>query len=597
VVVQIVFLRIEPPNLCHSSSKKARVARLSGPQSDAGSVQTNGPEWVCDNILEEREMTKSSKKNLFIAPSQARLARLIEHGYFPSEMPPPFTTSKYAKHASALADKWDGEKIRKFFTRPEAYSVPRYGHARRTLSIVNPVNQLHVADLISKNWVAIRKRLKRSTITEFDPRIVMKGSGRAVTGVDFDGVSRRKVEILGSFGRYVKTDVARFYPSIYTHSIPWALIGKEQAKSSYQKLEYKTWFGNLLDKAVAAGQQNQTVGIPIGPDTSRILSELIVSEVEVMVSEGMPDLQQRAVRYVDDILIGLRENETPSVVLSVLSTALYEFELELNAEKTETRGIGHSHSPEWIHYVRTFELSGKSTKQRDDLDSFFEQAFFLADANPRENVLLFAAKRAASFELTAANMAHFVRWLLYSARRSPSCLTFIAEHLAALNATDELPNDEIAAYILQQIPLKAEAAHTDEVAWLLFWARETKTQLPAEFLKVATSLRSSTVAMLSLDIQQRGLIIGKLDVDAWMSTTTSDGLRSEMWLAAYEATKKDWWPKKVATGFITGHQFFGDIWARDIEFYDPTKKARKKIEPVFPTGWAASGAFVAGYPD
>lgn len=542
-------------------------------------------------------MTKSAKKTKSILPSAARLNRLLGCGYFPNELPPPFTTADFAKYSCELAQKWDGEKIRKFFTRPEGYSVPRYGHARRTLSIVNPVNQLHVSDLISSNWWDVRKRLKRSKITEFDPQIVMKGPGRAVTGVDFDGVSRRRAEILGSFGRYVKTDIARFYPSIYTHAIPWALLGKEQVKSSYQTPEFKNSFANLLDRAVAAGQQNQTIGIPIGPDTSRILSELIASEVEVMVADAMPDFEQRTVRYVDDMLIGLRETETPSAVLSALSTALYEFELELNAEKTEAKGLGQSHSPEWIHYVRTFELSAKSSRQRDDLDSFFEQAFFLADANPRENVLLFAAKRAASFEISADNIQHFVRWLLYSARRSPSCLSFVAEHLASLNATDILSGDEIAAYILQQIPLKAEAAHTDEVAWLLFWAREVKLNLPAEALEVVTSLRSSAVAMLTLDLQQRALITGKLNVATWKAATTSEGLRSELWLVAYEATKKGWWPKKVATGFITGHQFFGDIWAKDIEFYDPDKKARKKSIPVFQSGWATAGSFFGGYPD
>jgi len=220
---------------------------------------------------------------------------------------------------------------------------------------------------------------------------------RAVPGVDFDGVARRRVEILARFGRYVKTDIARFYPSVYTHSIGWALLGKDWVKENFGKKAFKNSYANYLDKAVAAGQMGQTIGIPIGPDTSRILSELIATELEEIAGQQLSDLSLRAVRYVDDMLIGLNESETPDVVLSKLSAALYEYELELNGEKTTVHGMGYPHAPEWIHFIRTFEVSNHKTRQREDLDSFFEQAFHLADANLRDNVLFYAAKRAASF--------------------------------------------------------------------------------------------------------------------------------------------------------------------------------------------------------
>jgi hypothetical protein len=505
----------------------------------------------------------------------------------------------FGDHADHFAQAWDAQKIRKFWSKPEHYNIPRYGHARRVLSIVNPVNQLHVAHLISSNWVHIRKRLKRSRISEFDPQIVLKGNGRAVTGVDFDGVARRRAEILGRYGRYVKTDVARFYPSIYTHAIPWSLVGKQHAKDHHHDAAFKASFANLLDKAVSAGQQGQTIGIPIGPDTSRILSELIAVEVEEIARTQIPDLDDRAVRYVDDMLIGLRETETPAAVLSGLSMALYEYELEINAEKTVAHGLGCPHAPEWINYVRTFELSDKRGRQRDDLDSFFEQALYLADANPRENVLLFSTKRAASFEIHESNTAHLVRWLLYSARRSPSCLSFVAEHLAAIHSSVALPEAEIREYILQQLPIKAEAAHTDELAWLLFWARETNLKVPAQTLEAVKTLRSSVVALLTMDLRDRGLVDGNLNLSGWRKCANADGLKSEMWLVAYEATKKGWWKTKTPIGFASGHQFFGDIWKKDVEFYDPKKKARKKVSPTFLRNlkFTTATALSAGYPE
>src|SRR3546814_7926830 len=99
------------------------------------------------------------------------------------------------------------------------------------------------------------------------------------------------------------------------------------------------------------------------------------------------------------------------------------------------------------------------------------------DQNKRDNALLFAVKRAASFDIHDNNIDHLVRWLLYCARRSATCLGFVAEHLSAISGTTSLPDDEIHAYILQQIPVKAASGHTHELAWLLFWADRKSTRL------------------------------------------------------------------------------------------------------------------------
>lgn len=40
----------------------------------------------------------------------------------------------------------------------------------------------------------------------------------------------------------VKADISTFFPSIYTHSIPWALVGKAVAKQNRSKSK---WFIKL----------------------------------------------------------------------------------------------------------------------------------------------------------------------------------------------------------------------------------------------------------------------------------------------------------------------------------------------------------------
>ena len=54
------------------------------------------------------------------------------------------------------------------------------------------------------------------------------------------------------------TDISNFYPSIYTHSIPWALVGFEQAKKD--KFKKKSWF-NSIDYFQRMLKRNETQGI------------------------------------------------------------------------------------------------------------------------------------------------------------------------------------------------------------------------------------------------------------------------------------------------------------------------------------------------
>jgi hypothetical protein len=144
-----------------------------------------------------------------------------------------------------------------------------------------------------------------------------------------------------------------------------------------------------------------------------------------------------------------------------------------------------------------------------------------------------------------------------------------------------MPLQEISDFIVLQIAMQAEAIHTSETAWLLFFARELQLHVPAAALAGVLNLRSSANALLTLDLLQRGLIDGQITPSFWRSFANAKGLASEMWLAAYEITKKNWWPTVVQSTFATSHEFFSDIWNRNIEFYDPTRKARPQRVRIF----------------
>ena len=232
-----------------------------------------------------------------------RLKRLLEAGFFPHEVPPPFVSFDLARHRSSLLKAWPPQPLKSFASEPEFYSIPRFGRARRRLSIVNPLNHFKVSKLLADEWIEVRNYLRGSSVSEFKPIFDLEGT-RTFFGLDFRTIERRVVEILSSYRSCLRTDISRYYHTIYTHSIAWALYGKAYCKANLNTPAFKQTLGDRLDVCVRQCQQNQTIGVPVGPETSRVIGEIIGVGIEKLLSDTLTGFANRSLRYVDDINIG-----------------------------------------------------------------------------------------------------------------------------------------------------------------------------------------------------------------------------------------------------------------------------------------------------
>lgn len=226
---------------------------------------------------------------------QLSVATLISRGFFHDRIIPALNAKDLAAIADELLQFADRDLTSqgkpKKATRCVQHSYPKRKLARRILSIPHPRNQILVAKEVVAHWPEMRAICSLSEVSLTRPIV---SSVRALQGEyerKDEGVERTKRSV-GS--RYVlHADIARFYPSIYTHSIPWAIHGKEnrQNKSS-------TLYGNQLDLWVRETQSKQTEGIPVGPDTSFLIAEVIASTIDRSLQESIGPL--RGTRYVDD---------------------------------------------------------------------------------------------------------------------------------------------------------------------------------------------------------------------------------------------------------------------------------------------------------
>ena len=121
----------------------------------------------------------------------------------------------------------------------------------RQLGIPVPMAYEKLCKEISENWEEIRELLKENTSKQ-DYKVSrihirkLKGS-ESLFEMNYDNWRLDGTPdddlILGK--RFlVKADIYTCFPSIYTHSIPWAFVGKEKAKETKRN---KNLHYNILD--------------------------------------------------------------------------------------------------------------------------------------------------------------------------------------------------------------------------------------------------------------------------------------------------------------------------------------------------------------
>jgi len=133
--------------------------------------------------------------------------------------------------------------------------------------------------------------------------------------------------------------------------MPWALYSKSVAKT---RKSDRTLAGNAVDAAVRNTQDQQTLGIPVGPETSDLIAEVIGAAIDEQIQNNIPNLV--GIRYVDDFYLYFATRAEAEEALAKLIATAREFELELNQTKTEIIELPESLEPRWKTELRSFVI-------------------------------------------------------------------------------------------------------------------------------------------------------------------------------------------------------------------------------------------------
>lgn len=404
---------------------------------------------------------------------QAGFKGLADFGLFAEKMPPCFTSEGLSDQIplsiSKIETESDPKKLKKLFDKC-THSQIRYQSLRdinipRHLSIPHPEAYLAHCLAIKRSWRKIKSHCSKPS-KKVSRIFVRETSEGRIFKMNYKGEERFQVEeneITFQTGatHKVKADISKCFPSIYTHSIPWALHGKATAKKNRNDL---TLEGNLLDKSCQALSDSQTNGIAIGPHSSNVIAEIILTKVdEILLKKGYT----RLTRHIDDYTFYAKSHKEAESFIRDLNLALREFELYLNEKKTQILELPQPATASWINELNQFTFP-EGDIPFSTIRSFLDLALHLAQTYETSAVFNYAIKMLPDRLNKRAKR-------LFTVEATNLCLTY--PYLAPImieSVYERFRNPETDAQLEilgnELIRLGIEKVHPDSIAHALYFA-------------------------------------------------------------------------------------------------------------------------------
>ena len=269
-------------------------------------------------------------------------------------------------------EKTFNEKL--FLTIPFKFKITHKDNDYRELTVIHPINQLYLVGFYDKykntilyntklSRFSLRKPSKVSSLKYYKDNTNKKKKSKnqdieiiETTDKEYTSLKtffsyqnyRNIYEFYESyeyqraekrFDSLMKFDVSRCFDSIYTHTLSWALSNKKIVKDNLGT--NKDSFGGKFDKVMQQMNYNETNGIIIGPEFSRIFAELILQRIDKNVEKELYRKGYKykedydVYRYVDDFFVFYNDDKIKSEILSLYKIKLQEYNLFFNDSKTK----------------------------------------------------------------------------------------------------------------------------------------------------------------------------------------------------------------------------------------------------------------------
>lgn len=483
---------------------------------------------------------------------------LIKAGYFFEEIPSTlFTTKKFSEILTPV-------KIEELITLTTSFkistpcsriSIYKNEMERRLLNFMHIEKYFVLSHKIAYLETDIKNKINSSPFSQSKLILPFNIENYSVNG---NFAQNRKERLLYSMGyKYLlHLDLSKCYESIYTHAIPWALFGKDASKEEYSK---KTQDQNedyvkfdKLDFVVRQANNNETKGIPTGSISSRIVSELILSEIDSILNKLYPKIKCK--RYVDDYKFYFHSKEEIEPFIWEFQQILLDFKLSINARKTKI---------EEYPYEINFDLRSefKLCKTPEEL---IDKMLFL-EKNQNKGSIKYGLKiLIKQFEKKVLQNDIVISQLLNILSTYPHFGNLIFKIFETSEIRIDFP-EEILNKILQ---VNVDKKYDGTVIWLLYFMIKFDIKISSENgNKILENMENfSTIMMLDYISKKRLLVEYQETLSVLREKLKRESIYGEKWLLIYESTKNKW--IKGLKIEVNKSKFLLKLFNEDISFYN-----------------------------
>ena len=487
--------------------------------------------------------------------------RLVTRGFLPKELPPLFSSATLGRVVGhpELPPFFKKEKAER--TSPVQHDLARPGGLRRRLHIPNPISFFRLASVFDNNQRVLTAEWSKSPFSRTTPVLGLE-SGRGMVVDVRDRATPRASARVGA--RYVlHTDIAQFYPSVYTHSVPWVLHTKEVAKARKNDMKL---VGNVLDHELRACQHGQTKGIAIGPDTSLGIAELLLSQFDAQIKDKCNVVG--GCRFIDDIELTFKRYSDAEEALTLIETLLHDLELQPNALKTAIRDLPVSIESRFASYLRS-NLPIRADAPKSQWIDYFNSAFEFASADRAAGSLRYAVAALSGVRPSDAcwDLAQRLVWQCVSL--DPGCIRHVVDFIAAnrrLEGKVSDPDVAVAA-VDSGIQSSATVGHASEVVWAIWAAMYVGFPIGQKSQDAIAEMDDDLVASIAMFAAETKAVFSQPFVSRrWRSWLQQDCFLGEHWLFAYEAYRRDWFPEEVSASQISKDRHAAFLRSIDVTF-------------------------------
>lgn len=268
---------------------------------------------------------------------------------------------------------YKGKEIKSLKRVPFAYHIRHKATKMRELTVIDPVNQIQMVDFYERRHslmlyytsldrFSLRHPNKVACYFYYKDRLHRVLLGKKTDKLELYFHEYENLRTYFTYDRYsniykfyedycyqraekkfqhmLKFDIQSCFDSIYTHSISWATGGGKDSYKRHFNGGSDLSFATEWDSLMQLMNYNETNGIIIGPEFSRIFAEVILQHVDNRVENELMDQGYNynkdyvCYRYVDDYFFFFNSEKVRDGAMISFVNNLREFKMTISAEKT-----------------------------------------------------------------------------------------------------------------------------------------------------------------------------------------------------------------------------------------------------------------------